>query len=112
MGLSDQEVFSVARFAAGIAGNWLVEYHQDYDGAASVFLLPDCGQDMALLFHRDGVFLHLDAIDDDDHEYVASALRIELLFPAAEAHMRAWLGGAPRSRKRTASLRPSGAKPT
>jgi hypothetical protein len=111
VGLSDREIFSVARFAAGIPGRWLVEYHQDYDGEASALLFPACGHDMALLFHRDGVFLHLDAIDDDDHEYVASAPRIELLFPAAEARLFAWMGGAPGSRKRTSSLRPSGVKP-
>ena len=91
-GLSDQEVFSVARFAASISGSFMVEYYKDYDGVASALLLPESGQDVALLFQRDGIFLHLDAVYDDALEYVASAQTIESLFQAAQTYVyaRGW----------------------
>ena len=97
VGLSDQEIFSVARFAASLPESWLLEYHQDCDGVASALLLPECDQDIALLFHREAGFLHLEAIHGDDHEHVASAQRIEPLFPTARTyvHTRGWAGRSP-----------------
>jgi ABC-type polar amino acid transport system ATPase subunit len=92
MGLSDQEVFSVARFAAGISGRFMVEYHEDQEGTASALLFHECREDVALIFQRDGIFLHLDAINNDTLECVASAQRIEWLFSAAQTYVyaRGW----------------------
>jgi hypothetical protein len=95
VGLNDDEVFSIARFAAELAGGWLVEYHEDYHGTASVLLMSEGGHDAALLFTRENGFLHLDVMLDDTHEHIASAHQIESLFPAAQSYSA---GEASRSR--------------
>jgi len=82
-GLSDQEIFAVARFAANIDGNLLVEYNEDENNSTSVFLMPENARDSALMFSRDGGFLRLDLIEDDELEHISSAKVIMALFPAA-----------------------------
>jgi hypothetical protein len=97
VGLNDDEVFSIARLAAELTGKWLVEYHEDYHGTASVLLVSEGEHDAALLFTRENGFLHLDVMLEDDSEHIASAHQIESLFPAAQSYSDA-PGEASRSR--------------
>jgi hypothetical protein len=88
-GLADPEVFAIARFAAGLAGRWMVEWNEDCSGEVSVHLTPGETDDAVLVFYREGERVHLSVIWHDTSEHIGFAGHVQGLFAAAERQIAA-----------------------